>query len=131
MGLILDTSFVIAAEREARRGQTGTVDAFLARQESEILFITFTVAGELAYGRSASARRDWERLCKAYPVLPWTEATAWHYGEIYRALADRGTLIGSNDMWIAASALEHGYGVVTSNLADFERVPGLRVLPFI
>ncbi|SKB02707.1 hypothetical protein SAMN02745166_03661 [Prosthecobacter debontii] len=72
MGLILDTNFIITAEREARRGIAGRVDAFLAARPNELFYITFTVAGELACGQSASPRRDWERLCQPYPVLPWT-----------------------------------------------------------
>ena len=77
MGLILDTNFVISAEREARRGVLGQTDSFLAQRSDETFFITFTVAGELACGQSASARRDWERLCRPYPILPWTMEAAW------------------------------------------------------
>ena len=130
MGLILDTSFVISAEREARRATPGRIDAFLAQKADETLFITFTTAGELACGQSASARGDWERLCRPYPILPWSSEIAWRYGEIYRHLAARGQLIGANDMWIAATALAHGYGLVTSNRDEFGRVPGLVVEGF-
>ena len=130
MGLILDTNFVIAAEREARRGVLGRTDSFLAQRPDETFFITFTVAGELACGQSASTHRDWQRLCHPYPVLPWTMEVAWHYGEIYRALAAQGRLIGANDMWIAATALTHGFGVVTNNQDEFSRVPGLVVEGF-
>ncbi|HOY56685.1 MAG TPA: type II toxin-antitoxin system VapC family toxin [Verrucomicrobiota bacterium] len=125
MGMILDTSFIVSAEREARRRSRGPADAFLARHEHETFFITFTIAGELACGRSASVRSDWERLCRPYPILPWTTEIAWRYGEIYRNLADRGQLIDANDMWIAAAALAHGFGVVTDNGDEFDRVPGL------
>ena len=130
MGLILDTNFVIAAEREARRGVVGRTDSFLARHLDETFFITFTVAGELACGQSASAHRDWQRLCRPYPVLPWTMEIAWHYGEIYRALAAVGQLIGANDMWIAATALAHGFDVVTNNQDEFSRVTGLVTVTF-
>lgn len=130
MGLILDTNFVIAAEREARRGVAGRADAFIAQRATETFFITFTVAGELACGQSASVRSDWERLCRAYPILPWTADIAWHYGEIYRTLAAAGQLIGANDLWIAATALAHGYSVVTNNADEFRRVSGLIVEPF-
>lgn len=130
MGLILDTSFVILAEREARRGVPGRADTFLARRTDETLFITFTTVGELACGQSASARSDWERLCRPYPVLPWTSEIAWQYGEIYRALAAKGQLIGTNDLWIAATALAHAFALVTSNQAEFSRVPGLTVEDF-
>ena len=62
MGLILDTSFLVFAEREARRGVPGRADAFLAQRPSDTFFITFTVAGELACGQSANVRGDWRSL---------------------------------------------------------------------
>ena len=130
MGLILDTNFVIAAEREARRAAAGSVDQFLSRRSGESFFITFTVAGELACGQSAALRRDWERLCRPYPVLPWTLDVSWHYGEIYRALATKGKLIGTNDLWIAATALANDLGIVTNNQEEFSRVPGLAVVSY-
>lgn len=130
MGLILDTNFVVAAERETRRGAPGAAYAFLTARPQETFVITFTVAGELACGASASAFRDWQRLCRPYPVLPWTIDVAWQYGEIYRRLQSAGTLIGANDMWIAATALMHGMGVVTRNINEFQRVAGLIVVPF-
>jgi tRNA(fMet)-specific endonuclease VapC len=130
MGLILDTNFIIAAEREAKRGITATIDRFFAGRATENFYITFTVAGELACGRSASPKRDWERLCRPYAILPWSRDISWQYGEVYRALSAKGQLIGANDMWIAATALVHGLGVVTNNLEEFRRVPGLKVLAF-
>jgi len=130
MGLILDTNFVITAEREARRGVAGRADQFLASRPDETLFITFTVAGELACGQSAAPRRDWERLCRPYPVLPWTKEVSWQYGEICRALAAKGLLIGANDLWIAATALMHGMEIVTNNTDEFARVPGLVVVTY-
>lgn len=130
MGLILDTNFIIAVEREARRGRTDAVDRFFASRANENFHITFTVAGELACGQSASPKKDWERLCRPYPVLPWSKDVALQYGEIYRALASKGQLIGTNDMWIAATALVHDMGVVTSNVDEFSRVPGLQVVSY-
>jgi tRNA(fMet)-specific endonuclease VapC len=130
MGLILDTNFIITAEREARRGMTSRADQFLASRPDDLLFITFTVAGELACGRSAAQRLDWERLCRPYPLLPWTKEVSWQYGEIYRFLATEGRLIGTNDLWIAATALAHGMSLVTNNQEEFERVPGLVVITY-
>ncbi|MBC8127172.1 MAG: type II toxin-antitoxin system VapC family toxin [Gloeobacteraceae cyanobacterium ES-bin-144] len=130
MGLILDTNFIITAERELRRGAEGRTDRFLGSRPDETFFITFTVAGELACGQSAAQRLDWERLCRPYPVLPWTKEVSWKYGEIYRFLAAEGRLIGTNDLWIAATALATGMGVVTNNHDEFERVPGLVVIKY-
>ncbi len=130
MALILDTNFVIAAEREAKRGQPAAVDRFLAAHETEEFYITFTVAGELAGGQSASEMRDWQRLCRPYAVLPWSMEVAWQYGEIYRQLQVSGRLIGTNDLWIAATALVQGMAVVTNNVDEFQRVNGLEVISF-
>lgn len=130
MGLILDTNFVITAEREANRRVVGRADAFLAKHPSETFFITFTVAGELACGQSVAARAQWERICRPYAILPSTNEISWQYGELYRLLARRGTLIGTNDLWIAATALVHGMPVVTNNQSEFERVPGITVFGY-
>jgi predicted nucleic acid-binding protein len=88
------------------------------------------VAGELACGQSASPKRDGERLCRPYPILPWSNDVSWQYGEIYPALAAKGQLIGANDLWIAATALVHGMGVVTNHGDEFSRVPGLMVVGY-
>lgn len=37
-------------------------------------------------------------------------------------------MIGPHDLWIAATALTHSLGVVTKNVAEFARVPGLRIV---
>ena len=130
MGLILDTNFIIVAEREAKRGVTKTVDRFFMSRANETFYITFTIAGELACGKSASPKKDWERLCHPYPVLPWSSEISWQYGEIYRDLSAKGQLIGANDMWIAATALVNDMGVVTNNLDEFQRVSGLAVVSY-
>ena len=130
MDLILDTNFVIAAEREAKRGLRGAADAFLAGHGGDTFFITFTVAGELACGESASPIADWKRICRPYAILPWTLDVSWEYGELYRHLANAGTMIGTNDLWIAATAIVHGAPVVTNNAGEFGRVPGLVVMGF-
>jgi predicted nucleic acid-binding protein len=44
-----------------------------------------------------------------------------------RALRLKGKLIGSNDLWIAATALEREMALVTRNTAEFSRVPGLKI----
>lgn len=130
MGLILDTNFVISAERDAKRQIRGAADAFLAAHSQESFFLTFTVAGELACGRSASMASDWRRLCRPFAILPWKMDISWQYGEIYRHLQTSGSLIGTNDLWIAATALVHGMPVVTNNVAELSRVPGLSVMAF-
>ena len=130
MDLIADTSLVIALEREANRNQNGPAHAFLDTHAGDRFFITFTVAGELACGDSASTRKEWMILCRPYTILPWRKELSWHYGEVFRKLKKEGTPIGTNDLWIAATALGYGLPIVTNNTRDFARVPDLQLFPF-
>lgn len=130
MGLIVDTNFVISMEREAKKPEAGRAGAFLQKHAEEQFFMRFTVAGELACGRSAADHRTWKRLCSPFALLPWTPDVLWQYGELYRHLQSGGHLIGTNDLWIAATALVHGMPLVTSNADEFRRVPGLEVLEY-
>ncbi len=130
MGVILDSNFVIAAEREAKRRIPGRADAFLSAHSQDTFYITFTIAGELACGRSVAALADWKRLCRPFAIIPWSLDISWQYGEIYRSLAASGRLIGTNDLWIAATALVRGASIVTNNTDEFTRVNGLTVIGF-
>ena len=130
MGLIVDTNFVISMEREAKKPEAGRARAFLEQHAEEQFFMPFTVAGELACGRSAADKRIWKRLCSPFALLPWTPDVLWQYGELYRHLQSGGNLIGTNDLWIAATALVHGMPLVTNNAVEFRRVPGLEVLEY-
>lgn len=130
MELILDTNFVIAAEREGKRGTHGPALQFLAKHAEDRFLITFTVVGELACGRSASPRAHWDQLCRPFAVLAWNREVSWQYGEMYRKLREQGQLIGANDLWIAATALAYEKSLVTKNTAEFSRVAGLELLEF-
>jgi tRNA(fMet)-specific endonuclease VapC len=130
MGLIVDTNFVISMEREAKKPEAGRAKAFLEKHAEEQFFMPFTVAGELACGRSAADKRTWKRICSQFALIPWTPDVLWQYGELYRHLQAGGNLIGTNDLWIAATALVHGMPLVTNNSDEFRRVPGLEVLEY-
>lgn len=54
------------------------------------------------------ARERWEGCLDPFTVLPWTEDVSWRHGRLFRYLRDNGMLIGSSDLWIAATALVHG-----------------------
>lgn len=127
--LILETSFLIDLEREARRGQ-GPAHGVLETQAEASLYITPTIAGELASGSSMLDRDRWAAFIAPFIVLPLTEDVTWHYGQAYRYLHANGMLIGANDLWIAAAGVAYGMPVVTRNASDFRRVPGLEVLSY-
>ncbi|KAB2925855.1 MAG: type II toxin-antitoxin system VapC family toxin [Dechloromonas sp.] len=66
-----------------------------------------------------------EDFCSRLTVLPYPAEAAYHYGSIRADLERQGTPIGVNDLHIAAHARSGGLTVVTNNVAEFSRVPGL------
>ena len=88
--------------------------------------------GELCFGAEKSSkpketRRILEHLIALIPVLPLDAATSMHYGKIRQSLQASGKSIGNNDLWIAAHALAGKLILMTNNVAEFKRVPGLKV----
>ena len=126
--LILETTFLIDFERENNRGTIGPALEFLEAREDARLYITFTIAGELAAGVSLSERTRWEEFISPFHVLPFTDDVAWAYGAAYHHLQRNRQMIGANDLWIAATALAHGMTVVTADVEHYRRVPGLDVV---
>jgi predicted nucleic acid-binding protein len=117
-------------EREARRIPAGNAHRWLERHIGTRLFISHTTAGEMASGMSLAQRSIWEDFLRPFHVLEHTTVVDWHYGAITRYLREQGLLIGSNDLWIAATALAHDLPVATRNLRDYKRVPGLAVIDY-
>lgn len=88
------------------------------------------VVAELLFGAEksqnpASSLAVVEALCSRLMVLEYGTQAAAHYGQIRAHLEKLGTPIGVNDMHIAGHARSEGLTVVSNNLREFERVPGL------
>jgi tRNA(fMet)-specific endonuclease VapC len=66
-----------------------------------------------------------EEFASLLQVLPYTAKASLHYGAIRTALEKAGLPIGVNDLHIAAHARSEGMTLVTNNIGEFERVPGL------
>lgn len=128
--LILETTFLIDLEREHGRGSPGPAVHFLESNQDARLYLPFVVAGELAAGTSTRERSRWEAFLAPFYLLPPSPEVSWHYGRAYRHLKDIGRLIGSNDLWIAATGLAYHMPVVTRDADHFRRVPGLEVEPY-
>jgi tRNA(fMet)-specific endonuclease VapC len=84
--------------------------------------------------RYGAARRDSppltekvEDLLASLPVLPFDTDADRHYADIRSALERAGETIGGNDLLIAAHSRALGATLVTHNLREFERVPGLKL----
>jgi tRNA(fMet)-specific endonuclease VapC len=131
MGLILDTSVLIAAER-----RTLSLGALLDSVPGEPVGIAALTASELLHGchraadAGARARRFAfvEALLDRVPVYEFGLGEARRHAELWAGLVREGSLIGAHDMLIAATALARGCMLATLNERDFRRVPGLRLL---
>jgi tRNA(fMet)-specific endonuclease VapC len=135
MGLILDSSVVIAGER---RGNT--VKQILERfrlgfGEIEVGLSVVTIV-ELTHGIQRAGAEDRRQRRQAFvdelirdiPVYPVTIETARIAGRIEGEQAAQGVTIAFEDLLIAATALQLGFGVATGNLRHFQVVPDLAVV---
>ena len=126
MRICLDTSGYSAF----KRGHERAIE--LVRRSREIV-IPITVLGELLAGFRRGEReqrnlQELDRLLESPRVRtsPLDEETASCYAEILTGLRERGTPIPTNDIWIAASAMQGGLRVVTGD-RHFARVPQVAV----
>jgi tRNA(fMet)-specific endonuclease VapC len=98
---------------------------------SEICISVITLS-ELEYGVAKSADKIQNRMALAeflapLEVVSFNENAAAKYGEIRAFLETRGKPIGAYDMMIAAHALSLDLTVVTNNVREFNRIPGLQI----
>ena len=88
--------------------------------------------GELVYGAERSSQVEHnlaivEGFAAQLEVAPFGDRAAVHFGQLRAELAAKGSPIGPYDTMIAAHARSLGLVLVTNNLREFRRVPGLRV----
>ena len=130
MGILIDTSVLIAAER----GQLDLEPLLVGFGGEEIAMASIT-ASELLHGvhrlRGASRARSEvlvERLLDRLPVVSFDLAAARVHATLSAELRARGTLVGAHDLLIAATAVLLDYAVATRDLRSFPRIKGLNVL---
>jgi predicted nucleic acid-binding protein len=135
MGLILDSSLLIAGERGAQRVWDILERVQASQGETESALSAVTIV-ELTHGiycakseTDAQRRRPFvEELCQAIPVHPVTLEIAQLAGRIEGEQASRGIVIALPDLLIGVTALQLGFSVATLNLRHFQLIPGLSVI---
>ncbi len=130
MGVLIDASVLIEHERKRL-----DLDQHLNQREDEEFFLSVVTASELLHGvhrapdSGVRARRSaWvEAILERFPLLPVDLPIARAHAQLWAELASRGQMIGAHDLWLAASCVAHGLKMVTANVREFARVPGLQV----
>jgi predicted nucleic acid-binding protein len=130
MGIVVDTSVFILWERRGR-----SVESRLAELDQPG-FISVASASELLVGvhrADTSERRDArsrfvEAILNRFPILGIELQVARIHAELSAKLTQKGTTIGYQDLWIAATALNYDYAVMTTNAREFSRIQDLEVI---
>ena len=124
---LLDTNVLSQLIRDPR----GPVATRLATAGDAQVFTSVVVASELRFGASKKGSTVLtdrvNQLLASIEVAPLEVGVDRIYADIRNALESTGQLIGANDLFIAAHALEQEATLVTDNVAEFQRVPGLQI----
>lgn len=136
MGLILDSSVVIAGERQGQtvrqileHFQTGYGETQVGLSVVTIVELTHGIQRAQSEDRRKRRQAFVDELIRDLPVHPITVETAKLAGRIEGERAEQGVNIPFEDLLIAATALELGFSVVTGNVRHFQQIPGLTLLP--
>ncbi len=137
MGLILDSSVVIAAER---RGDTveKLIEQMVAAAGDQDAALSSVGLTELIHGiyraqtPEMRLRRESfiEEMLRDVTVYPYTKETAMLAGKIDGEQQAQGITVPFADLLIGATALSLGFSVLTVNLRHFRLIPGLKVVSF-
>jgi predicted nucleic acid-binding protein len=135
MGLILDSSVLVASERQGKNARQ-TFSAIAGEIGDTEIGISVITLIELAHGaaradsleRKAKRERFIQEVVTAVPVHPVTVPIAIRAGLLDGENQARGTRVPLPDLLIAVTALELGYSVGTANLRHFNQVAGLKVV---
>ena len=137
VGIVLDSSVIIAAERRGRTVREILEQVQAARGDVEVGLSVVTIA-ELTHGAYRTKTQDQqqrrlefiERLSSDVPAYPVTLEIARLAGRIEGQQEAMGIQFAFEDLLIGATALHLGFDVATLNLRDFQRIPGLSVVQF-
>jgi tRNA(fMet)-specific endonuclease VapC len=127
----VDTTFLIDLQRERATPQKdGPAHRFLRRVPEAELFLCAVALGEFAEGFESADHAIVRTVREHHTLLVVDDRTAEVYSSRVRELRSRGELIGTNDLWIGASAVQHGLPLLTANAGEFRRVKGLEVIAY-
>jgi predicted nucleic acid-binding protein len=130
LGLILDTSVLVAWERRA-----AALESLAAQRADESIGLSVISAAELLHGvhRADSAARRLrrsayvEQILATFPLYEFDLTAARIYADLWASLERKGVRLSAHDLIIGATALARGDTVVTLDRRDFARIPGVSI----
>ena len=133
MGLIFDSSVLIYLERNLQN-----IEKIISDREEEPYGISVITVSELLHGvhRADSEKRRLEReafverVIELFPAYPFDLNAARIYARIWANLVKKGVALGSHDLMIGSTAISMGFSVITTDIRDFEKIPGLKIERF-
>ncbi|NLO28849.1 MAG: type II toxin-antitoxin system VapC family toxin [Actinobacteria bacterium] len=128
MGVLIDASILI----ESERGRLD-LEPHVERHGDNEAFLSVITASELLHGvhratvPDVRARRAAfvEGVLERFPLLSVDLTCARAHARLWAELRQTGAVIGPHDLWLAATCVAHGLTMVTGNVREFARVPGL------
>lgn len=124
---LLDTNII----SDLLRNPQGEVTRKIKEFGEENICTSIIVASELRFGaikkNSEQLSQRIDSILSALDIIAYDAPADVHYAVIRNYLEKNGTVIGPNDMLIAAQALAQDLIVVTANTGEFSRVPDLKV----
>jgi len=137
MGLIVDSSVLIKAERQGQNARQMLTGISRTAGNTDIAISVVTLI-ELAHGaaradtpqRRAKRQQFIQDVLTALPIHPVSVSLALRVGQIDGENQAKGFRLPLSDLLIGVTALELGYSVATGNLRHFQMIPGLSVVQF-
>ena len=130
MDFLTDTTFLIDIWRE--RSKPSAALRFVQQHEDAVAGLPWVVKGEFLRGASLAGHSESavSAFLETFIVVWPTEETLRRYASVYTQGKKENTMIGPNDLWIAACTLEKGLPLLTRNSDEFHRVSDIKVLDY-
>ena len=129
MDFLLDTNFLIGLWRQPTSGPEAR---YLSAHPDAVLALPWVAKAEFLAG-ALIAGHDVECVAayvSDYPVVFPVDATLILYAEIFAQLRQRKLVVGPNDLWIAAAAIQVGLPLLTRNVRELSRIDALQVIDY-
>jgi tRNA(fMet)-specific endonuclease VapC len=128
MGVILDTSILIAAEKGFLE-----LEKVVSKRENEFFGITTITVSELLHGvhRADSEKRRLkreayvEKIIETFPIYSFDLNAARIYARVWAQLVKKGDIVGAHDLMTASICISLGCSIITYDTRDYGRIKGL------